>query len=929
MYTRLWWKDARQFWPIWGFLVLVALAGEALIVHYGSDDVRDRALGSMAIGFAGLYAFAVGAAAFAGERETGTLRLLDVLPAPRRTVWASKVSFGLVSTLAMMLLLLALATLGAAHPPQVWRIGAVTDPVPLAVMLLQGFAWGLFFSSVLESALVAAILAILMTTITCYATANMYRDPYQVMQVNAFVALALAAFSWVAFLWARRRRFRSFGLELRSPVVVTGIGSSRQAARSSVLPANGEGEPSPTAAAVMAPTHAIGSGRVIPTAAWSADQPRPRSTLTELRRLSRETTREGRWIWRVLMVLGLGVAPSFLTGRDDGPFVVGLGLIALVGGVSVFGLESQRRTYRFLVHHGARPRLVWLAKVTTWLVGTALALAPALTMLAMGIGWHQSPGVVSPWILSALNLALVFAAGLICGMVIPRGITAWTVALVFALALVGVQMGLFATGMIPLWGLAVLPSVLILISWAWCGDWLLERPAPGRWIRLGLLVVAVKMACLAGLAGWRVWSIPDVGPITPPAAWTVATAAPVPSGRNAAELYREAGQLAIEFGKPTGPAGGREPIDLDQHPEALDLIRRAVARPECWFFKPDRITLKDRWEIGPPVDLALALDVHARRRMARGDLTTAWDDVVLLLRMAHQVGQGALGWQGFTALAIERRGLNLAIDWANAGGQTADRLRGAIAAYLALPHVVSPAEVIRAEGTLLERTIDLPHQELKDFLVEEMNEGRNRPPTFEKFLLVDLFTTPWELARVRRLNRLCTARGLESATLEPWQRPNRSDNLGVDVYGPIGQADQFALLRFLQFNAGGFLMRHDEQEAVRRAVVQVLATRAWMIHHDGKFPAKLDDLVPSELSALPLDPFTGQSFGYTTLARSVELPRRDPQHWQSPNWPRATRLIYSAGPDGRGDHGLFIVPGEMHGAKDDLVFPVEPIAVKK
>ncbi|MHB1561845.1 MAG: ABC transporter permease subunit, partial [Isosphaeraceae bacterium] len=282
MYMRLWWKDARQFWPIWGFLVLVAMAGEALIVHYGSDEVRNSTLGLMAVGCAGLYAFAVGSAAFAGERETGTLRLLDVLPAPRRTVWAGKVSFGLVSILAMMLLLLGLATMGAAHPPELWRVRGGGDPLPLAVALLQGFAWGLFFSSMLESALVAAVAAILMTTFTAYGVASRHADPYRAMQVNALVALALAALSWIAFLWARRRRFRSFGLEIRSPIVVTGAGAMREASRSPVPPV--EAEMSPTAAAVLAPAHAIaapGAGPVIPTAAWSADQPRPRSTFTE------------------------------------------------------------------------------------------------------------------------------------------------------------------------------------------------------------------------------------------------------------------------------------------------------------------------------------------------------------------------------------------------------------------------------------------------------------------------------------------------------------------------------------------------------------------------------------------------------------------------------------------------------------------------
>ena len=97
MYARLWWKDARQFWPIW--LFCSGRRGHAVAdVELRGRPVRYGALGVSALLWAGLYALAAGAAAFAGERETGTLRLLDILPADRRVVWAGKVSFALVTT---------------------------------------------------------------------------------------------------------------------------------------------------------------------------------------------------------------------------------------------------------------------------------------------------------------------------------------------------------------------------------------------------------------------------------------------------------------------------------------------------------------------------------------------------------------------------------------------------------------------------------------------------------------------------------------------------------------------------------------------------------------------------------------------------------------------------------------------------------------
>ncbi len=486
MYMRLWWKDARQFWPIWAFLVLVATAGDALLVHYGSDELRDSTLGPLAVGWMGLYAFAVGAAAFAGERETGTLRLLDMLPASRPLVWASKVSFGFVTTAAMGILLMLLAMAGMRHPLDLWQIRTSSDPLPVATLILQGLAWGLLFSSVLKSAMVSAIASIVTTSIAGLVMADRYRDPSVAMLMNLGLALALSAASLVAFAWSRRGRLRPLGLELRSPIVVTGSGSGGSRVsrgRPIAMEQPPAAEMSPIAAAIAGSTAAASApGRVIVPAAWSADLLRPRSALVELGRLSRETVREGGRIWLVLLAIavyttGIMFSNLSLERGDNALIAISMGGIALVGGVSVFGLESQRRTYRFLVHHGARPGLVWLAKLATWLFGVALLMAPGLVLVGRWNG--PRPGAEFLWILFALNLSLVFAVGVLCGMAIPRGITAWTVALVLTLMLVGLQSGLLAAGMIPIWGLAVMPAALVLVSWAWRGDWLLERPRRG------------------------------------------------------------------------------------------------------------------------------------------------------------------------------------------------------------------------------------------------------------------------------------------------------------------------------------------------------------------------------------------------------------------------------------------------------------------
>ena len=42
MYARLWWKDARQFWPIWVVLLLAAAATQWLMLIFVGRQVRLR-----------------------------------------------------------------------------------------------------------------------------------------------------------------------------------------------------------------------------------------------------------------------------------------------------------------------------------------------------------------------------------------------------------------------------------------------------------------------------------------------------------------------------------------------------------------------------------------------------------------------------------------------------------------------------------------------------------------------------------------------------------------------------------------------------------------------------------------------------------------------------------------------------------------------
>ena len=550
---------------------------------------------SLALCWATLYAFAVGAAAFAGERETGTLRLLDTLPAPRRVVWASKVSFAFLTTLALTATFLLIATLGSDD----WQwpargFSAYRNGFPMVGVLLQALAFGLFCSSIMNSALLAAVSAIVLTVISWmglavsldrYVSGADY-DPSEVLFWQLVTALAAVVASHIAFTWARRTGRMPMRLRLRAPIVVSwGESFGRQPVkRGSPDPARyqtavGRGSPDPAryqTAGLQEPKcppsletsgQLVGGvGRPAPNEAraWSADRPRPRSRFTELRFLIGETMWEGRTTWYLLLAIGL-IFPMVIAlhanFRNLSFAIPWNALVALVAGVSVFGLENRRRTYRFLAHHGARPGAVWLAKLLTWCLGLAIIWVPLVTVHTdlgeIPVGPRE--GLI--WL--ALCLPLVFAVAQLCGMVIPRGITAGVITLVIAIALGSIQVALVEGMMMPIWGLAAMPVALLAVTWAWSGDWLLDRPAPGRYVRLGLILAATFGVLLGGYAGVRAWGIPDAGPIAEPSVW--AATAPLPPDRNAADLYREAARQS-HFMMGNVVIRSREVLDLVRKP---------------------------------------------------------------------------------------------------------------------------------------------------------------------------------------------------------------------------------------------------------------------------------------------------------------------------------------------------------------------------
>ncbi len=163
----------------------------------------------------------------------------------------------------------------------------------------------------------------------------------------------------------------------------------------------------------------------------------------------------------------------------------------------------------------------------------------------------------------------------------------------------------------------------------------------------------------------------------------------------------------------------------------------------------------------------------------------------------------------------------------------------------------------------------------------------------------------------------------------------RSNHWGWDLDDPsvrYAEATTPDLILDLIAPMASFISADDRNEVARRALVQVLALRTWQKSHAGKFPDRLDSLVPDELDSLPKDPYSGGPFRYV---RS----RGDDLHWRRTGLgnsntplervaqtPAPDRGCYTAwGPMGRMTANTVSTGPPIRRLFDDIVFELPPL----
>ena len=85
------------------------------------------------------------------------------------------------------------------------------------------------------------------------------------------------------------------------------------------------------------------------------------------------------------------------------------------------------------------------------------------------------------------------------------------------------------------------------MSWAWSGDWLLDRPGAAKWARLGLYSTLALAGLSSAYIANRAWAVPTLSPFEANRILQFdRVAEPIAEQDNAAPLYREAARLLAE-----------------------------------------------------------------------------------------------------------------------------------------------------------------------------------------------------------------------------------------------------------------------------------------------------------------------------------------------------------------------------------------------
>ncbi len=942
--TRFAWKEYRMLRGLWLASFLIGLFVQVVPHLLWTGTLRTDPAGGFFVAWVAAALYAVGAAItmFCAETEERTRDYLRLLPGNTTPIIATKLVMALSTAVA----------LGCALSLTSWFLANYTWANPRhaeqalalgGVGVVEGLAWGLLFSLWWKQPLLAAVAAIacasLGTQVAILGTTEA-KDAFSLEAYQAAVpgrlliclaVLSLDVLLASQWLYPRRKHERIS----RRAIAVE-------------LPASN--------------THAR-----VRTAAW------PRTKM--FTRLLWQTWRES---WKTLLaaiaisaVLTTAlILPAYIHSPHD--FIKALPFVSLIPpallGALAFRADQQRDHRLFLATHAAKPRYVWLARHAIWL-GVVLLLGIVihragwwlmLTVLRQEIAhyfegrWSYYPewlgrefstgdskhvqawrfeymqatytrGVLAVW--SAFIAA--YGVGQLCSMLLKQSLLSGFLAILLAFVLVAWSVLMYLWEMSALGFILPIGIAALLATWLRAPSWILGKNHWRHWVAPALALFAPLAVMLGMIPSTRMAQLDKftrqkISLFDKPFANQdeLYKATKNRMGETALAYERLLAEIHEYYDKIRQSAVTPKDAPLETLQELAERLIEITKRPFSKF------PVRDVVNPGSYMFLAqrlLTQDAHLLQ--LEGELDLSFERLAAKLRLlAHSLSnQGSLQ---FTSLLDrddnESFGETCAaiLDWAQAKGQTSDRLVAAIGTlqevFAELPQ---PADTIYAD-----------RERIRQIILE------NEPPSIQNHLITGLNRLPGEQARALRAldilaamtkeyifqtQRLINAteysiESVEAATqlrndlsTVPWTNMFAihpvMNELHPEGYRGVNQLAEACATSFLvteelerSGNLRSLLNNWTEFVAQSRALSVQLALLAYRLDHD-KYPDTLAELVPDYLPRMINDPYSGKPFEYRP--EGLDLPLIRSNRFEGgilPSIPAGTPLLWSV--DLSGNH---------------------------
>ncbi len=901
---RLLWKEWRT---IRGFWLAGLVLGMVLDLVLSQTVTQVTVVTYYGVAFLVTVFFAIGAAAtrFAMEHEEGTHSFLQLHAAPISVVIAAKLSMVVLATVSVFL---ALALFGRFVPFQSPGV-AVHSPlgvVSLALVALEAIVYGTLLSLLIRRPLVAAVatialLSLLYGGIPVLADAlfpsSLMSEDYGSTWWIRLVLLGLAAVSCggLARTW------------LLPPCVEDSWPVETDKCMSLVRRGG--------AALAAIERSAVRQWSTVGRLVWQAWGQSWRTMLP----MSLAAISAG------LIALLTLVAPT-LRGLNDLPAITLLlcTVTSAVYASGTFGGDWHRRQITFLTQRGARPLPVWLSRVAVWSAAWFPYAIVILGMVSLAVllkfrkelgGIDQTLGdwQSRPWILTALlthlaqlsrvcaMIALGFLVGFLVGQFVSLHCRSGLVAGFLAALVSGLLAGwlsLVHAWELPLVWFTALILLGIVVASVWrTRDWLNERNS--GWSRLGTGFLAwIPLAILTSLLPMLRMAQVDVRHVATPydGAWTSYET----SRWAAADSRREPPVERLQQIRDAILASDviQEHRDLNQlrdTPTEAELAAAAAARTRA--IEKLRELSDNTYAFRDP-GLKRFLQETAEAAMKSGDLPLALDAILTQLRLVAAETRAYLReWPRVGDWPDPAPARELLLRWAEHPQQTADTIRKALVALDDVyPTSLEQWQAVHQRGRFVPvHPLEwLPQVELQEVLRSSSGSATAAMShrSIRQELTLASANLPWErersgqiLEQVSTYQRSVLAafyRGLlAQQEAQEKEAQDLADKLRYVLAGTVDddttEVDSETIFqRRFQGLRSSFLLKselvaagplHQRLIITANHLVDQLALKtqlaliAFRLDH-GKYPSTLAELVPDELTALPVDPFTGRGFEY-------------------------------------------------------------------